>query len=131
MILFVVETFDSNYKNKKSLWSEIFDDVKDELSEGSLSEIGIGIISLQLADLNTNKSVFLALTKSKCCILHIVRSCIMKSSKSTSELTLHRSYHVSHSLFRIASAALGKLIPLSCRQRVHWKTNWIRLDSLH
>ena len=70
MIFFVVETFDSNSKNIKSLWSEIFDDVKDELSEGSLSEIGNGIISLQLADLNANKSVFLALTNGKCCILH-------------------------------------------------------------
>ena len=68
-LFFVLETFDSYSKKKKSLWSEIFDDVKNEVSDGSLTEIGIGILSFQLAGLNANKSVFAALTNGKYCIL--------------------------------------------------------------
>lgn len=131
MILFVVETFDSNSKNKKSLWSEIFDDVKDELSEGSLSEIGNGIISLQLADLNANKSVFLALTNSKFCILHRKNLYHEKEANPLPGNPLDRSFHVSYFLFRIPNSAPGKLISFTRRQRVHWKTNWIRLNNLH
>ena len=51
------------------MWNDIYYDVKDKIGSGSLVELGMGIISLQLADLYANKSVFTALTNSKCCMV--------------------------------------------------------------